>query len=70
MIKRLVVKIGSVHCIEPVPTTNGAVHIKAALLDVDMFELMQSLKKEAGVQLILDHLTDTEIEDYLKKGTK
>ncbi len=69
MIKRLEVVIGSVHCIEPVPGTNGAVDIKAALLDVDMFELMQSLKKEAGVQLILDHLTDTEIENYLK-GTK
>ena len=69
MIKRLVVEIGSVHCIEPVPTTNGAVHIKAALLDVDMFELMQSLKKEAGVEAILDHIADTQIENYLK-GTK
>ena len=69
MIKRLEVKIGSVHCIEPVPTTNGAVHIKAALLDVDMFELMQSLIKEAGVEAILDHISDSQIESYLK-GTK
>ena len=69
MIKRLEVKIGSVHCIEPVPTTNGAVHIKAALLDVGMFELMQQLIKEAGVKSILDHMSDTSIENYLK-GTK
>ena len=68
MIKRLEAQIRSVHCIEPVNRA-GDIHLKVALLDVDMFELMQSLKKEAGVQLILDHLTDTEIEDYLK-GTK
>ena len=66
MIKRLELVIGSVHCIEPAPTTNGAVSIKAALLDVDMLELMQSLKKEAGVQLILDQVSDTDIENYLK----
>jgi len=70
MLKRLEVKVGSAHCVEPVPGTNGAVSIKAVLLDVDMFELMQSLKKEAGVQLILDHLSDTEIENYLKKRAK
>jgi hypothetical protein len=69
MIKRLEVKVGSVHCMEPTPETNGAVSIKAVLLDVDMFELMQSLKKEAGVELILDHISDTDIENYLK-GTK
>lgn len=68
MIKRLEAQIASVHCIEPV-TVAGNIHIKATLLDVDMFELMQSLIKEAGVEAILDHITDTEIENYLK-GTK
>ena len=68
MIKRLVVKIGSVHCIEPVNVV-GNIHLKVALLDVDMFELMQSLIKEAGVEAILDHISDSQIESYLK-GTK
>lgn len=68
MLKRLEAQIRSVHCIEPVNIT-GNIHLKVALLDVDMFELMQSLIKEAGVEVILDHLSDTEIEDYLK-GTK
>lgn len=65
MIKRLEAQIRSVHCIEPV-TIAGNIHLKVALLDVDMFELMQSLINEAGIEAILDNISDTAIEDYLK----
>ena len=69
MIKRLVIECEDVACTSTVNRGQDNAHIKMTLLDVRIHELMTSLIKEAGVEVILDHISDTQIENYLK-GTK
>lgn len=69
MIKRLVIECEDVACTSTVKRGQDNAHIKMTLLDVRVSELMTSLIKEAGVEVILDHISDTQIENYLK-GTK
>jgi len=66
MIKRLVIECEDVACTSTVNRGQDNAHIKMTLLDVRVFELMQSLIKEAGAEVILDHLKDSDIENYLK----
>lgn len=66
MIKRLVIECEDLACASTVKRGQDNSHIKMTLLDVRVHELMASLIKEAGVEVILDHISDTQIENYLK----
>lgn len=66
MIERLVIECAGVSCSSTVKRGEDNAHIKMTLLDVRAHELMQSLIKEAGVEVILDHLKDDDIKKYLK----
>ena len=68
-IKLLTIECEQIFCSRTVKRGQDAAHIKMTLEDVRTFELMTSLIKEAGVDAILDHISDTQIENYLK-GTK
>ena len=69
MINNLTVECEEVVCTSTVKRGQDTAHIKMSLINVHMDELMQQLINEAGVQSILDYLSDTDIEHYLK-GTK
>lgn len=69
MIKTLTVECKIVVCTSAVKRGEDPAHIKMTLEDVHIFELMQTLIKEVGVDVILDHITDEYIENHLK-GTK
>ena len=43
-------------------------HLRITLSDVRIDELMSALIEKAGVQAILDHISDTKIKNYLKEG--
>ena len=68
-IKLLTIECEQIVCSSTVKRGQDSAHIKITLEDVRTFELMTSLIKEAGVDAILDHISDTKIESYLK-GTK
>ena len=68
-IKLLTIECEQIVCSSTVKRGQDNAHIKITLEDVRTFELMTSLIKEAGVDAILDHISDTQIENYLK-GTK
>jgi hypothetical protein len=69
MNKTLAIECEQVVCTSPVKRGEDNPHIKMTLEDVRIFELMASLIKEVGVETILDHISDTEIKNYLE-GTK
>ena len=66
MNKTLSVQCESISCATTEKRGEDTAHIKMTLEDVRIFELMQSLIKEVGVEVILDHITNTQIENYLK----
>lgn len=70
MIKTLTVECEEVVCTSTVNRGQDRAHIKMMLKDVRIFELMQSLIKEVGANIILDHISDDQINAYLIAPSK
>jgi hypothetical protein len=62
----LVIECDNVACTSTVKRGQDDAHIKLTLMDVRIHELMTSLVKEVGVEVILDHISDLQISNYLK----
>lgn len=65
-IKNLVIECEQVVCTSPAKRGEDNPHIKMTLQDVRIFELMDSIIKEVSVEIILDHISDLQISNYLK----
>lgn len=68
MTKNITVECGSIVCTSTVKRGEDNAHIKMTLQDVRIHELMANLIESVGSDVILDHLTDSDIQAYLKGG--
>lgn len=66
MIKNLVVECEEIVCTSTAKRGEDNAHIKMTLQNVHTTELMVNVIKEVGVDVILDHISDLEISNYLK----
>lgn len=64
--KNLVIECENILCTSTVKRGQDNAHIKMTLTDVRIHELMSSLLKEVGAEVILDHISDSKIKSYLK----
>ena len=65
-IKTLSIECEQVVCTSTVKRGEDAAHIEMTLEDVRVTELMVNVIKEVGVSVILDHISDLQISNYLK----
>lgn len=68
-IKTLTIECEQIACTSTTKRGEDAAHIKMTLEGVRATELMFNVISEIGVDEVLDHISDTQIEIYLK-GTK
>lgn len=66
MNQNLVIECESIVCTSTVKRGQDNAHLKMTLESVRITKLMGSLIKEVGVTVILDHISDIQIENYLK----
>ncbi len=68
-IKNLVIECEQIVCTSTTKRGEDNAHIKMTLEDIRTNEVMVNIIKEVGVEAVLDHISDTQISNYLK-GTK
>tara|TARA_R110000824_G_scaffold139563_2_gene304736 strand:+ start:1238 stop:1447 length:210 start_codon:yes stop_codon:yes gene_type:complete len=66
MNQNLVIECESIVCTSTVKRGQDNAHLKMTLESVRITNLMGSLIKEVGVAVILDHISDIQIENYLR----
>jgi len=65
-IKTLTIECEQIACTSTTKRGEDTAHIKMTIEDVRIFELIASLIKEVGVDVILDQISDLQISNYLK----
>ena len=70
MKNNITIECTEITCTSTVNRGQDNAHIKMTLEDVRVTELMVNVIKEIGVDAVLDHISDTEIAQYLITGVK
>ncbi len=70
MINNLNIKCEELHSLTPTLNSQSETALDITLLDVDLFALMQQLVEKVGTKVILDHITDADIKNYMAVGNE